>query len=143
MQGIKNSFHGMNIEVPRVEMYGLQCGHCKCAMRMDTDVNLTTSGWTRTPLYETLDGCTKKSAVACNILVDDDEATMLKYARRWYDKGITFELEQFKKQFQKLYKICHITKYRDFQYRRLLGFRFRKSEKKMIFCGSVPFLKLH
>ena len=65
-----------------------------------------------------------------------NEFHMLKYAKRWEETGLEFEWDEWIKSFQILYKCTKITKYRDFQYRMLLGKIV--TNKELYGWGKIP-----
>ena len=80
-------------------------------------------------------------------LIDCDTAVCVKYANRWYDKIGTIDIETYLKCFTDLYKITHITKFRDFQYRLLLCklptnvdlYTWKKRQDNLCsFCNDEP-----
>ena len=56
-----------------------------------------------------------------NMFIDDQDCSLYKYWHRWLDTGLNCEFEEYKAAFTNLYDITKTTKYRDFQYRLLLG----------------------
>ena len=53
-------------------------------------------------------------------LIDDDSA-LVKYFRRRLEEGVLLDFQDYQREFSRLYKYTKRTKFRDFQYRLLLG----------------------
>ena len=73
----------------------------------------------------------------------NDSQCMLKYAHRWISRGLDIDFVCYSECFKNLYKYMKISKYRDFQYRLLLGKIVTKEylmqwgiaeDKKCTFC---------
>ena len=78
-------------------------------------------GASRTPLYMELNGDKHISRTVYNMLIEDDTA-LLKYASRWAKHGIMFDsMTEYLVCFRSLCVTTSEIKYRDFQYRLLLG----------------------
>ena len=71
-------------------------------------------------LYDKLSSNKTVSRTVYEILINDDNA-MQKYIHRWSDRGLDLNVAKFYEAFKRLYQCTRITKYRDFQYRFLLG----------------------
>ena len=55
------------------------------------------------------------------MFIDDNDRSLSKYWYRWNKKRIDFDWHLYKKAFVNLHKCTKVAKYRDFQYRLLLG----------------------
>ena len=73
-----------------------------------------------TSLYGKMLTCANTSRFAYNLLIEDGWA-VLKYLRRWQESGLDLEYIEFEDAFNRLFLITKLTKFRDFQYRMLLG----------------------
>ena len=57
-----------------------------------------------------------------DLLIDDSDVCLQKYANRWIDRGVeSIEIEKYREAFQILHICTNISKFRDFQYRLILG----------------------
>ena len=76
-----------------------------------------------TPMYDQLLSCgAKVSRFAYNLLVDDQDNTVTKYANRWITKYdiVNFDFTNYQKCFSRVRLCTNVSKYCDFQYRLLL-----------------------
>ena len=66
-------------------------------------------------------GLEKVSSVVYRRSIDCEYSIFAKYASRWNEYGIIIETSELNKGFANLYRVTSITKFRNFQYRLLLG----------------------
>ena len=71
-------------------------------------------------LYDTWGGTVKISHLAYEKYIEDNQA-LRRYFNRWVEQGYTLTYEDYQKLFANIYKKTKIVKYRDFEYRLLLG----------------------
>ena len=71
-------------------------------------------------LYDHFDQFEKTSKIAYDMQIENHRA-LLKYRNRWASQGYDIDYVEYQESFARIYKCCKTTKFRDFQYRLLLG----------------------
>ena len=78
-----------------------------------------------TDLYEKIQkqaaGAKSATSYVYNMYIDNQGQALKIYWKRWLEIGFCIEFHEYQKCFEDLFRITKVTKYRDFQYRLLLG----------------------